>query len=131
MDLSKQTLFRMIAERISYMGERQKVLSQNIANADTPNYQARDLKPLNFQDQVQRQLHQVVPVMTQPDHLPPVTPPEPYKVLKDPRPYETSLDKNGVVLEEQAQKLSQNTGDFAATTAIYRKYLEMFKMAAK
>ncbi|HUA53353.1 MAG TPA: flagellar basal body protein [Candidatus Sulfotelmatobacter sp.] len=131
MDLSKQTLFRMIAERISYMGERQKVLSQNIANADTPNYQARDLKPLNFKDQVQRELHQVVPVMTQADHLPPVTPSEPYEVLKDKRPYETSLDKNGVVLEEQAQKLSQNTGDFAATTAIYRKYLEMFKMAAK
>jgi flagellar basal-body rod protein FlgB len=131
MDLSKQTLFRMIAERISYMGERQKVLAQNVANADTPNYQARDLKPLNFKDQIQREMRRVTPVMTQANHLPPVTPSETYAVLKDKRPYETSLDKNGVVLEEQAQKISANSGDFAATTAIYRKYLTMFKLAAK
>lgn len=131
MDLSKQTLFRMITERISYLGERQKVLSQNVANADTPNYQARDLKPLDFKDQVHREMRRVTPVMTQANHLPPVTPPEPFEVLKDKRPYETSLDKNGVVLEEQAMKVSKNAGDFAATTAIYRKYLTMFKLAAK
>jgi len=131
MDLSKQTLFRMIAERISYMGERQKILSQNVANADTPNYQARDLKPLNFKDQIASEMRRVTPVMTQANHLPPVTPSEPFSVLKDKRPYETSLDKNGVVLEEQAMKVSQNSGDFAATTAIYRKYLTMFKLAAK
>jgi len=131
MDLSKQTLFRMIAERISYMGERQKILSQNVANADTPNYQARDLKPLNFKDQIASEMRRVTPVMTQANHLPPVTPSEPFSVLTDKRTYETSLDKNGVVLEEQAMKVSQNSGDFAATTAIYRKYLTMFKLAAK
>lgn len=131
MDLSKQTLFKMISERMAYLGQRQKVLAQNIANANTPNYQARDLKPLSFKDAVRNEMHRVTPVMTQANHLPPVTKPEPFAVEKQKRPYETSLDKNGVVLEEQAQKLSQNSGDFSATTAIYRKYLTMFKIAAK
>jgi len=131
MDLSKQTLFKMISERMAYLGQRQKVLSQNVANANTPNYQARDLKPLNFKDQVAKEMRRVTPVMTQANHLPPVTPPEPFSVEKQKRPYETSLDKNGVVLEEQAQKLSANSGDFSTTTAIYRKYLLMFKMASK
>jgi flagellar basal-body rod protein FlgB len=131
MDLSKQTLFKMISERMAYLGQRQKVLAQNIANANTPNYQARDLKPLNFKDQVRNEMHRVAPAMTQANHLPPVTKSEPFAVEKQKRPYETALDKNGVVLEEQAQKLSKNAGDFSTTTAIYRKYLTMFKMAAK
>jgi flagellar basal-body rod protein FlgB len=131
MDLSKQTLFKMIAQRMAYIGQRQKVLAQNVANANTPSYQARDLKPLNFKDQISRELHRVTPAMTQPNHLPPVTAPEPFEAQKQKRPYETSLDKNGVVLEEQAVKISNNAGDFQTTTAIYRKYLSMFKMAAK
>jgi flagellar basal-body rod protein FlgB len=131
MDLSKQALFKMITERMSYLGQRQKVLSQNVANANTPNYQARDLKPLNFKDQVQKELRRITPAMTQANHLPPVTPSEPFAVEKQKRPYETALDKNGVVLEEQAQKLSANAADFTATTAIYRKYLTMLKLVAK
>ncbi len=131
MDLSKQTLFKMITERMSYLGQRQKVLSQNIANANTPGFQARDLKPLNFKDQVQHELHRVSPAMTQANHLPPVTPSEPFDVQKQKRPYETSLDKNGVVLEEQAMKMSKNSSDFTTTTAIYRKYIAMFKLVAK
>ena len=131
MDLSKQTLFKMITERMSFMGQRQKVLAQNVANANTPNYQARDLKPLNFKDQVQREIHRVTPVSTQANHLPPVTPSEPFEVQKQKRPYETSIDKNGVVLEEQAQKISANAADFSTTTAIYRKYVGMIKMSLK
>ena len=131
MDLSKQTLFKMISTRLSYLGERQKVLAQNIANADTPNYQARDLKPLNFKDEIQRQMRQVTPTMTQANHLPPVTPSEPFAVQQIKRPYETSLDKNGVVLEEQAQKMSATMGDYQAATTIYKKYLNMIKLVLK
>jgi len=131
MDLSKQTLFSMISTRLSYLGQRQKVIAQNIANSDTPHYQARDLKPLDFKDQIQRQMHQVTPVLTQANHLAPVTPPEPFKVLQIKTPYETSLDKNGVVLEEQAQKMSATMGDYQAATTIYKKYLGMIKLVLK
>lgn len=128
MDLTKQALFKMITERMSYLGQRQKVLAQNIANANTPGYQARDLKPVNFKDQVQRELRQVTPVATQSNHLPPVTPPERFAVQKERRPYETALDKNGVVLEEQAMKVGQTQVDYQASTAIYRKYVSLFKL---
>jgi flagellar basal-body rod protein FlgB len=126
MDLSKQTLFKMISTRLSYLGERQKVIAQNIANADTPNYQARDLKPLNFKDEIQRQMRQVTPTMTQVNHLS-----EPFAVQQIKRPYETSLDKNGVVLEEQSMKMSDTMGDYQAATTIYKKYLSMIKLVLK
>jgi flagellar basal-body rod protein FlgB len=131
MDLSKLSLFKMIGEQLSYLGQRQKVLAQNIANSDTPNYQARDLKPLNFKDQIQHEMHQVAPVMTQANHLPPVTPTEPFKVIQIKRPYETALDKNGVVLEEQSQKMSATAGDYQAATTLYKKYVGMFKLVVR
>src|SRR5258706_4986373 len=118
MDLSKQTLFKMMSERMSYLGQRQKVLAQNVANANPPNYQARDLKELNFKDTVAREMRRVTPAITQANHLPPVTTPAPFEVQKQKRPYETALDKNGVVLEEQAQKVAQTQVDYQATTAI-------------
>src|SRR5690349_5580690 len=48
MDFSKLPLFSMISQRIGWLSERQKVLAENVANADTPNYKARDLKPQDF-----------------------------------------------------------------------------------
>jgi flagellar basal-body rod protein FlgB len=37
--------FGVAAQRLAYIDQRQRVLAQNIANADTPNYHARDLSP--------------------------------------------------------------------------------------
>ncbi|MHA1152522.1 MAG: flagellar basal body protein, partial [Alphaproteobacteria bacterium] len=34
---------------MEWLSQRQKVLADNIANADTPNYQPRDLNPSEFQ----------------------------------------------------------------------------------
>jgi flagellar basal-body rod protein FlgB len=48
MDLPGIGLFRMISQQLHWLGQRQEVLSQNVANADTPGYQARDLQPLAF-----------------------------------------------------------------------------------
>lgn len=129
MDLSKQSLFKMIGVKMAYLAERQKVIAQNIANADTPGYRPRDLKKLSFKDEVHRAA--LTPVETQANHLAPVTPPEPFKVEQSMRPYETSLDKNGSVLEEQAQKQSQIAGDYQAATTIYKKYLAMYKLVLK
>jgi flagellar basal-body rod protein FlgB len=131
MDLQKQTLFKMIGDKLAYLGQRQKVIAQNIANADTPNYQARDLKPINFQDQMRHEMALVTPVLTQANHLQPVTPPERFKVQETKRPYETSLDKNGVVLEEQAEKMQATSTEYQAATTIYKKYLGMFKLVLK
>lgn len=48
--LPEMPLMGMLRERMSWLNRRQDLLSQNVANADTPGYVARDLKPLNFED---------------------------------------------------------------------------------
>ena len=131
MDLSKQPLFRMMTERMGFLGQRQKVLAQNIANADTPNYQARDLKPFNFRAQLERESRRVLPAATQAGHLPPVTTPETYRSERVRKPYETSVSGNGVVLEEQMGKVASTQIDYQTTAQLYKKYVDMMKVALK
>jgi flagellar basal-body rod protein FlgB len=41
-------LFSMLRTRMQWHQERQRLLSENVANSDTPNYRPRDLAPLQF-----------------------------------------------------------------------------------
>ena len=119
MDLQKQPLFQMAQQKMGYLGQRTKVLAQNVANADTPNYRARELKRSN---------KGVAMVATQANHLPPVSKPENFRSLNN-RSYEASISKNNVVLEEQMMKLGETQGEYEATTTLYRKYIDMMKLA--
>ena len=42
-------IFSMLRSRMEWHQERQRVLAENVANADTPNYRPLDLAPPNFQ----------------------------------------------------------------------------------
>src|SRR5271154_3451938 len=50
MDLPDIPLLSMLKTRMSWLNQRQDVLTQNVANADTPGYAAHDLKQLDFAD---------------------------------------------------------------------------------
>src|SRR5258708_39520952 len=50
MDLNGIPLFSLISGRMSWLSARQSVLAENVANGDTPNYVARDIKQLDFQN---------------------------------------------------------------------------------
>ena len=48
MELDKLSLFSVIKRRLAWLGHRQEVLAQNIANADTPKYKPMDLTQQSF-----------------------------------------------------------------------------------
>lgn len=48
MSIQNVPLFKAIGAKMQYLDKRQAVLSQNIANADTPNYQPKDLTKVDF-----------------------------------------------------------------------------------
>src|SRR5882724_5931026 len=105
MDIQGIGLFRMISQQLRWLGQRQDVLSQNVANADTPGYQARDLQPLAFGDALQQAT--LRPAVTQAGHI----------------------DGNGVVLEQQMTSLAETQADYQMATEIYRKQIGMLKTA--
>src|SRR4051812_5115168 len=47
------TLMSAMLTKMNWMEERQRVLAQNVANADTPGYQPQDVKPLDFKNLLQ------------------------------------------------------------------------------
>src|ERR1700742_4859059 len=52
MPISDIPILSMLRERMEWHQERQRVLAENVANADTSNYQAKDLAPLDFEGQL-------------------------------------------------------------------------------
>ena len=43
MGLESISFFKTASQRLQWLGARQKVISQNIANSDTPNFKAKDV----------------------------------------------------------------------------------------
>jgi len=130
MDLNKVSLFGKMKQRLTWLGQRQEVLAQNIANADTPGYRPRDMKPLEFRGMVTRQLAPVVMEVTHGAHL--GGQPAPAQSFSDEvnrQPYETAPAGNAVVLEEQMAKVSETSMAHRLTTELYRKHLGMLRTA--
>ena len=53
MPISDIPILSMLRSRMEWHQQRQRVLAENVANADTPGYRARDLAPPNFERMVQ------------------------------------------------------------------------------
>ena len=54
MDLFNIPLFQRLTERMGWLGAREKVIAENIANADTPGYQPKDVVPLDFEQHLKK-----------------------------------------------------------------------------
>lgn len=129
MDFSKIALFSMMKTKMGYLSERQDVLSQNIANVDTPGYQARDLKKLEFENMAMMHANKLAMRATSAAHQQPDRQEPDYRAEKTRKTYEMSPTKNKVVIEEQMMKVAETSMQYQATTNLYKKMSEMFKTA--
>jgi flagellar basal-body rod protein FlgB len=134
MDLSDIPLFSMLRGRLGYLNERQKVIAENVANADTPNYRPHDLKPFSFEAQVKAAASSAgVQAMTQPGHM---QAPNARRSLSGSKPIraadsETTMDGNGVVLEEEMMKMTDARMNYDAAIGFYQKSLGMLRTAIR
>ena len=132
MDLRKIPLFDMMARRLTWLGQRQQVLATNIANADTPKYKPRDVKPLDFAVMARGQMAPLQPAVTNPLHMVSTSSQtETAAKEKSKAPVETTISGNAVTLEEELMKANQNATNFELTTNLYRKHLAMFREALR
>ena len=128
MDITRLPLFGMISRRMEWLSTRQTVLSQNVANADTPNYQPRDLKAQDFRAELRGQSARLAPATTSQQHLASRTISGPDRVEKQ-RPAETTLSGNSVQLDTEMMKVADTAIDYQMTTNIYRRNLAMLRTA--
>ena len=128
MDLSKVAVFRMTTGKMSWLTERQRVLSQNIANSDTPKYKPQDMKEVDFRKLVKRNTRSVTLYRTHKSHMSLGN--ERFKFdTEHSKGYETAPSGNAVILEQQLIKNAETVADYQLMTNLYRKHISMFKMA--
>lgn len=130
MTIQNLSLFQAMNAKMDYLAQRQKVISQNIANADTPSYKSQDLAKADFSGLVsninKNKMH-VTLEASEPGHMSaPNQSPNP-KVGVNKTPYEVEPDGNSVVLEEQMNKASQNQMDYALMVNLYRDAADMIR----
>lgn len=133
MNPTQAPLFKLLSARMDWLSQRQAVLAQNIANADTPDYRPRDLRQKDF-DKLAKGFEgrktRLSIAKTAGTHLSGLGG---AKIgltgEKQPNPYETAPDGNAVILEEQTAKAGRTALDHQLATNIYRKYIGMIKIA--
>jgi len=129
MDFTKLPLFQRLSDRMGWLTARQDVLSQNVANADTPSYTPRDLKAESFDDHMQK-LMPVEPELTSPMHLQGTIPVDKKPGSeKSKSEYESAPAGNSVILEEQMMKVAQTQMNYQLITNLYSKHVEIMKRA--
>lgn len=123
-------LFAALHRRGAWLAERQVVIAQNVANADTPDFQPRDLKPQRFRDLLDAPAG-VALTTTAPAHLVPAGQRQgEAKSGPSRQVYETAPAGNAVVLEEQLAHLHETAIDHRTVTQLYRKFLGMLRTVA-
>jgi flagellar basal-body rod protein FlgB len=109
--------------RLAWADNRQRVLAQNIANADTPRYRPRDLTPFarllagGGATELSR---------TQAAHL--ASPSGAARARPD-RDAEQSPDGNAVSLDEQALKVADTDAAHALALSLHQKFTGLWRIA--
>jgi flagellar basal-body rod protein FlgB len=133
MDLPDVPLLSMLRERMTWLNQRQDVLTQNVANADTPGFVARDLKPQDFSEELRQSqdpMHSAGQLtITDPRHISITSstsaPYQDYEV----RDAEANPNGNSVSLEQEMIKVSDTEAQFQAASNLYAKTITMMKTA--
>jgi flagellar basal-body rod protein FlgB len=131
-------IFDGMGRAMKAMAEHQRVISENIANAETAGYKARTVEAPDFSALVESQAAAGgVPRVAKPrveqsagmaalGAKPPLAG---GRVVLDSATSETKPDGNNVTLEDQLLSLGQVQSDYAAMTGLYRKQIGLMKAA--
>ena len=117
----------MIQRGMSWMSRNHDVVANNIANADTPDFKAKELKPIAFGKQCGAQVGAVQVSRTSPAHMTGLASSGSGKVRVDRDTYEISSTGNSVILEEQGVKIARNAMDYQLATSLYSKSVGMVR----
>ncbi len=147
------TLLNAMVQKMDWLEERQKVIAQNISNADTPGYRPNDVTPIDFKSILARSSSSLslgaaaasdggIKMASAASGL--ATTNSAHMGLggtsstagkaqakQDKSPYEVAPAGNAVVLEEQLLKMNANYTDHRFITNLYQKNIDMLKTAIR
>jgi flagellar basal-body rod protein FlgB len=124
MPISDIPIFSMLRTRMHWQQERQRILAENVANADTPKFRPRDLAP--------PQMGAAPAVLslsrTNATHLASAQDRAAFQLDRRGQ-FEVRPAGNAVSLEDEMMKVAANQMDYQAVTALYTRGLALIKTA--
>ena len=130
MAISEIPIFSMLRTRMHWHQERQRILSENVSNADTPNFRPRDLAPLTFDKTEPKPTSGLTLARTDEQHVAGAGSDGGRGFRVDRRHgFEIRPAGNSVGLEDQMMKVAANQMDYQAATALYSRGLALIKTA--
>jgi flagellar basal-body rod protein FlgB len=117
--------------KMQWHQERQRVLSENVSNSDTPNFKPRDLVEPKFDSagaSVAGSMGSLAMMRTTTSHIAAASGGQNFAQDRK-GVFQTRPAGNAVNLEDQMLKVSANQMDYAAATSLYSKSLHLLKTA--
>lgn len=133
MDFMGLPVFTALKNKMQWHQARQGVLSENIANASTPGFEAKDLKQMGaggLKPVGRFKPSAFAAFVTNPKHINAAIVPASIGVgAEKAGAFEITPDGNSVVLEEQMMKIAGNQMDYQAATSLYTSNLGLLRTA--
>ena len=132
MGITDIPILSMLRTRLDWSQARQRILADNVANADTPHFRGRDLAPLKFDDPpliTPTTVPGIALTRTASSHMEGVGLSQSPFPNKNASVYEVRPAGNAVNLEEEMMKVAANQMDFQTATALYTRSLNLIKTA--
>jgi len=131
MSISDLPVLSVLRTKMQWHQERQRILSENVSNSDTPNFKPRDLVEPKFDAKGASagSMGQLAMMRTSASHLAVSNGGGQSFDVNGRVGFETRPAGNAVSLEEEMMKVSANQMDYAAVTSLYSKSLHLLKTA--
>ncbi|MBV8924921.1 MAG: flagellar basal body rod protein FlgB [Bradyrhizobium sp.] len=133
MAISDLPVLSALRTKMQWHQVRQRVLSENVSNSDTPNFKPRDLVEPKFDaaGAEKGSMGQLAMMRTSSAHMAASDSVGKSFDVNGKTGFETRPAGNSVSLEEEMMKVSENQMDYAAVTSLYSKSLGLLKTAIK
>ncbi|MBO9428607.1 flagellar basal body rod protein FlgB [Sulfitobacter sp. R18_1] len=128
MDLNNLSVMNVASKKMKWLASRQEVISTNIANADTPGYQSRDVK--SFDDYVDGNRTRTGVRTTNAMHIGGKGGSGEVASKVDADAWGRSINGNTVSLEQQSIKSVETAEQYKMVTNLYKKSVGLLKIAA-
>lgn len=114
MNIEGSNLFELASQRLKWLSDRQKVVSENIANADTAGYRAKEVE--GFDEYLAVAEGQSVA----PDA----------DVFESESTWGQDLTGNNVIIEEQILEANATSGQYKIAANLYKKAHDLLRTVA-
>ena len=124
MSMTDIPIFSMLRTRMQWHQERQKVLADNVANSETPNFRPHDLAPLKFD-----RVGPAAPMLLVTNTAHQAASDSSQSFARTDSGFQIRPAGNAVSLEDEMMKVADNQMDFQAVSGLYTKSLGLLKIA--